>query len=333
LSSLGKIWASEQSPSEQSHLTLTPFYFTNDSKDIYFRMLNFLRIFNLFIFINITISCLFVSSSLAHAKVVNVTLHKVKIQSLNKKYSYPALLSAMQDSSLYSQINGYVIEVFVSVGEKVSKNQSLLRLQNVKPGYSDINLNSKISAQVSKIAIKSGQQVKIGDLLINLIEPNNLELFIEIPEIELTALAGEKTGEVKFHSIANNFPIKIIGISPQVKNDTGTATAVLIWDKNKLTPQMKQDIIEKLYSGMLGEAVFTKKIFEGLAVPKEAISNVRDKFIVKKVKDNISYEVIVKLGKELPMGMQEILSGINVDDEIILSSSLYVKDKQQVKIE
>ena len=286
---------------------------------------------NSLFFINFVIFSLLTPSSLANDKPISVMLHTVKVHNIDKEYSYPVLLSSMQDSSLYSEINGYVTEIFVSVGTKINKGQPLLRLQNIKLGYSDINLKSEIAGQVSKIAVKLGNQVKLGDLLIQLIEPNNLGMFIEIPETELTALSIGDTGEAKFHSTTNSFPVKILGISPQIKNDTGTVTAELVWEKNKLTPQMQQDVIGKLYSGMLGQAIFTKKLFDGIAIPKETISNVRDQFIVKKVKNNIAHETVVKLGKELPMGMQEILSGVDVNDEIILSSERYVKDKQQVK--
>lgn len=300
---------------------------------IYLMILKISPIHNLFLLIYIAVFSLFVSSSLAQDKPVTVRLHKVKIESIIKEYSYPVSLSAMQDSRLYSVIDGYVAKIFVSIGTKVNKGQSLMLLQNVELGYNHIYIKSKISGQVSKIDAKLGSQVKSGDLLIHLIEPNKLGLLIEIPESELTVLAIGDTAEVKFDSTANNFPVKIIGISPHIKNETGTATAELIWDKNKLTTQMQQDIVGKLYSGMLGQAVFKKKPFDVLAIPVESISNVRGKFIVRKVKDNISYECPIKLGKELSSGMQEILSGINVNDEIIVSSDSYVKDKQQIKVE
>lgn len=262
-----------------------------------------------------------------------VKVHKVVATEIYDTYKYPVSVESKHEREIYSEINGVVHDIHVTVGEWVKKDAVLMHLKPIGPEFAELTIKSSLAGQVTQIAKKTGSHVKKDELLIHIVDPKDLTIKIEIPEAELALLSVQQAGEAKFRSITMALPIVVTGISSLIEQTTGTATGQLDWDG----PNFKNDEInlinKHVYPGMLGMVTFKVNQRNGITIPSQALLHEKSEDKVRLVKNGKASKKIIKLGKHLDGGMIEVTDGLQVGDMVVSSTGKYVKENEEVLVE
>ena len=268
------------------------------------------------------------------AEKKTVTVHKVSISKIHDIYKYPVVVEPKYEREIYSEIRGYVENIYVTVGNLVKKGDILMDLKPTGPGYTEkaFIIKSPIDGQVARLDKKVGSYIKPDDLLLHIVEVNDLDLKIAIPQAELKLLSTKQKGAVEFRNSNIALPIIISGISQVVDQTTGTATGKLNWDSNSFNVEQSQMIKTDIYPGMLGYAIFKLNKRDGVVIPTKAIFYEKNEKKIRLVRDNKSIRKTIKLGKQLEGGLTEVLDGLQDGDLVVVSTSQYLKENEKVLV-
>ncbi|MCA9749840.1 MAG: efflux RND transporter periplasmic adaptor subunit, partial [Romboutsia sp.] len=238
------------------------------------------------------------------------------------KNKYPAILESEQDNYLYSEISGYIKEINCHIGQTVSPGQVLMTLQHIIPGYEPIKIKSQIHGQIFSLSVKVGTQIKQGDLLANIVNPEKLLAHIEVPAEERQLFKIGSLGILSFSTQKENIEVEVKNIAPQVNRDTGTISMKLnLNNENSLVP------------GLLGVEEFEFSKNTGILIPQKAVAYERMKTIVRVIKNDVVTKVEVKLGDKNINNTVEVLSGLQPGDTVVTHSNKYLKTGDKVIIE
>lgn len=264
-------------------------------------------------------------------KVVKV--YKVTTAEVCDLYKYPVIVEPKYARDMYPEVTGYVQNIYVTVGSWVKKDSNLMQLKPTELGTEAFIIKSPMEGQVTQITKKIGSHVKPDDLLLQIVDPNELTIKIEIPQAELGILQVSQQGEAQFHTIPVQLPVVIMGVSSYVDPATGTATGQLDWDKKNLQSDLRQEIKLHLYPGMLGYVTFKVNKRQGMTIPVQAVLREKNATKVRLVKDGKATRVIVKLGKRLAGGLQEVIDGLQPGDDVVVSTNKYIRENEEVVVQ
>jgi len=266
--------------------------------------------------------------SICHASGKQVNVIKVSTLQLYDTYSYPTSVIAIHDNSMYAETSGFVSELNVKLGQSVTRGQKLVVLNSLQPGYSAKEISSQIDGQVAALDLRLGQQVKPGDLLIRVLNPDILTLQLELPEDEYPFLKQNTKGTIKFRSIETQIPVVITGMAPNIKSNTGTITTTLnfVEDSSLITNAISTQILP----GMVGIVTFKVPKHKGISIPLNGIYREAGKMVAKLVVANKVVTQELQLGRKSFDGTQEVISGLNDGDIIIVGSSQLLLDGEEV---
>ena len=264
-----------------------------------------------------------------------VKAQKVVINEIFDTYKYPVVIEPKYERGMYAEFNGFVQDIYVNVGSMVTTNTSLMDLKATDPGRTSqaLTMKSPMSGQITQVGKKIGSYVKTGDLLVHIVDPNNFSIKIEVPQAELALLADKPPGEAEFRGVDGHLPVVVIGVSALIDPATGTASGQLDWDKKNFKANEARLIHQHIYPGMLGYVTFKLHYRKGILIPSRAILYEKQQAKVRIVKDGKANKVIVKLGKLLAGGQQEIIAGLQVGDMVVVATGKYVRENEDVLLE
>jgi len=126
--------------------------------------------------------------------------------------------------------SGYVVSVFVSVGDRVKKGQDLLELETDK---ASLPVPSPVSGTVKKVLIEAGQNAEIGQMLFHIEEKTEASeepaAPVEKPKVETKAQPKEqpKPAEKKAQPVVKQAPAPVaIKTSIPAQKDVPAAPSV-----------------------------------------------------------------------------------------------------------
>ena len=109
---------------------------------------------------------------------------------------------------------GTVVGILVSVGDTVKKNQDLLELETDK---ASIPVPSAVDGVIKEILIKSGQDVKIGQVVMKIEEDPRASTQQEAPKTSAPSKSEQRPQpKVEAHPQAKSAPIPTVVSTPQV---------------------------------------------------------------------------------------------------------------------
>ena len=266
--------------------------------------------------------CLFLPFGVAHSALQKaiVTVKLLESRELFDLYSYPAVILSKIQSQLISEIDGIVKSVPAPLGKTVKRDEALVVLRNTDPiyQYSQFILRSPINGVVSQLEVSPGTQVVKGSKIGFVTDPVQKKLQIEVPALDLPAFKGVEKAEFIPDGQKDSIPVKLVGLSPLVNPQTGTAVGELEFARPiEFSP------------GTLGQVKFKLNSRSSLSAPEHAILYKGAQPYVRVLENGKAKHVTVTLGRR-QLGEIEILSGLQTNQQLIERASRFVADGEEV---
>jgi multidrug efflux pump subunit AcrA (membrane-fusion protein) len=277
----------------------------------------FCKIISIFLFIGIFSSTF---AATEPAKVRTQVLKKIEDSNL---LLFPARAYSRVETNLYAEYEGIVQTLPLNVGQKVSKNGTLMMIQNTDPvyQYAPVRIYSPVGGVVSAMEVKQGTHVTKGELLATVTDPSKLRVTIEIPAQDLPYIQAGKLGDFKSANSSNVAPVKVLGVSPLVDPKTGTSTADLEILKGNTIP-----------AGMVGQVSIKTDVHQAILISEDALTYRDGKPMLRTLINGKMKLAPVELGMSR-RGNVEIKSGAEEGQTVILRSSRFVSEGETVAIE
>ena len=236
---------------------------------------------------------------------------------------FPARTYSRVQTNLYAEGEGIVRSLPANVGQKVSKQEALMVIQNTDPvyQYAPIRVKSPVSGVVSALEVKQGAHVMKGMLLASVTDPSKLRITIEVPAQDLALVVAGRTGEFKSSSLPHPVKVKVLGVSPLVDSKTGTATADLELTESALIP-----------TGAVGQVSLKTNIHSAMVIGEDALIYRDGKPTLRTIVDGKIKLLGVELGASR-RGKVEIKTSIPDGQTAVLRASRFVTDGEKVIIE
>lgn len=257
------------------------------------------------------------------APVPIVFTENIKQTEIADTLSFPARVSPKIQAQVLAEMDGVVEKLYVQLGEKVSKGQTLFALKQIEPGYEyqSARIRSQVKGVMNSIEVTVGTRVSKGKLLGSIVDPHQVQVFIEVPARDIVFLQKQKLGKIKFQESDKDINVRILGLSPVVDIASGTASCELeVIDKILLQP------------GRLGKVTFNVNSHWGLQLPEQAIVYKGKDAFVRLLTDNKAKYTPVKLG-QMRNGKVEILEGLSENQEVILRANQYISEDEKVDVQ
>jgi HlyD family secretion protein len=206
---------------------------------------------------------------------------------------------------------------------RASYNQSLAYLKTLQDQLNYYYITSPITGVVTKKSVEEGMFVSPPTSILTLSKNSTLEAEISIPERYLPKVKLGQKATIKFDSIPDIY-LKITKISPTIDsiNHIFKAKAII------------ENPSEVIKQGMSFECqvIFNEKS-SAMLLPSDAIITSEGKKIVYLIgKDKKVVEKEVNIGVETTE-KTEVISGIEVDESVILEGNSFIKAGDLVEVE
>jgi multidrug efflux pump subunit AcrA (membrane-fusion protein) len=256
-----------------------------------------------------------------------VQIEKVKAVELFDVMTYPARLVPKVNASVLSEIDGMVVKISQPLGASVNRGQEILTMKNTDPGYdyATVALRAPVKGIVSSVEVTDGSRVTKGQKLATVTDPTQIRILIEIASSDLPFIRKGMLGELKVSTEEQKLPVQVTGVSPFVDPATGTASAELTWSRNH--PRTA-----KLPPGLSGTVSFRTEERKGFQLPEQAIVYRGDQTLVRIVDNGKAKYRPVTLGP-IRRGLVEVVKGLEEGIKVIVRSSTYVSDDEEITIE
>lgn len=224
-----------------------------------------------------------------------------------------------------AQFAGDVAEQLVVPNETVRKGQVLMRLNRRTIGreFSAYELRANISGQVNDIPFQPGMEFQAGDRLVEIVDTSNLIIRLHVSDKDRQLLRPDLDASIGFlgrHSEKGRV-YKIL------LNPTPATPLGLFPVEIKLTSP-SQGLI-----GQLGEVSIVAQTYEGIAIPRTALSENSGEYFVYLYKgDDQTVELRpVKVGTSFGP-MIAIEDGLELDEMLVIETSGFLADGQSVTL-
>ncbi len=284
--------------------------------------------------LSISLSLIFVLIALAPVELHGakpdipiILVEKMKPVEISEEITYPARVSSLVNATVLSETAGVVKQVNTRLGSFVKRGQALALVEHTDPvfKYAPVTVRAHISGVVSSIDITRGTNVAPGTPIATLTDPRKLQVTIEVPAVDLTKIHRGLGGTFKGVGELYAMSVAINGVSPYVDPTTGTATAQLKF----LDPFEK---IRSLRPGLVGTVSFRTARHKGFQITEDAIVYRGKLTYVRVVEDTKAQLTPVKLGRS-QRGIVEILEGVSKGTTVVVRSSQFIADGDEVAIE
>lgn len=260
----------------------------------------------------------------AEKKKPSVKVVNVIEESVADLLQFPAQIQAKERSVIISEAQGNLIEITVSLGQKVKAGDTVAILQNTMPGYefSKARLKSPIDGVVSQLFSPVGSKLMANAKILEIFNPNKLHAMIDIAAKDIGPLQLHSLGTFKHKDLGIEAKVKVLGVSPYIHPVTGTASAELefLGDVANLNP------------GLIGSVTFRVKERNAYLIPETAITYLGNKPKVGIIEEGKYKLLDIKLGAR-PAGKIEVTEGLKSNDQLVIRASGFVGEGEEVIIE
>ncbi len=262
-------------------------------------------------------------------KLTTVDVQAAKATQLFTLLTYPARLHPKINATVLSETEGVVTEIPAPLGAEVKKNEQLVVIKNTDPiyHYAPVRVGAPVKGVVSSMEVSVGSRVTRGQKLATITDPSQVLITVEIAASDLFTIRKGQKGDLRLPGSNENVALEVRGVSPFVDPATGTATAELVLIEK---PVSKEGNFP-LPPGSVGQVSFRSQEHAGIELPESAvIYRGKDTFVRVVESGKIKY-VPVGLGPT-HHGMVEIAKGLTEGANVVLRSSGYVSDGEEVLI-
>ncbi|OUD12692.1 hypothetical protein TPSD3_15700 [Thioflexithrix psekupsensis] len=204
----------------------------------------------------------------------------------------------------------------VALLEQDRARQSLERVLLAKT-----RIEAPFSGIIGLRYLSQGAYVRAGDDIVEVVKVDTLKLDFQIPERFLPQIQVGQAVSLQVDAYpATSFPGKVYAINPHLNETTRTASL-----RARVENPERQ-----LLPGMFARVALTlKQRDQAIVVPEQAIVPQGNQVYVFVVSEGKAKRVPVTLGVRLT-GRVEVLSGLSIGDELVVSGQLKLRDGAQV---
>ena len=201
-------------------------------------------------------------------------------------------------------------------------NSVVAQAEQAKNNLNYTQLIANADGVISEIIAEVGQVVSAGQTVLTLVQTNELEVEIDIPENKLSEVAEGKTAEVSFWAIPNKISAVVREISPMA-------------DAAARTYRVRLSLInppEKIQLGMTAEVIFnSQENFSGACIlPLSAIYRTGEKTQVWIVTEENKTALKVVTVEDFS-GNEVLVKGLFPKDKIITAGVHKLREGQAVR--
>lgn len=262
--------------------------------------------------------------AMAEKKKDSVFIVPAKKSDLFDEVIIPGVVESKVHADVLSEGQGIVSDFSKNLGESVERGKGIVKLKHTDPvyQYKSLNQTSPVSGVVSKIHTKVGTYVVKGQKLMTITDPSKVEIKARLGIRDLTKVKAGAEGNFLVQSLGETYPVKVVGVSPNLNPATGTAEIELKFLGKKKAPM-----------GSIGRLSFKTNQRSGFLLPEDVLSYQGSKVFVKK----IDQEKMTVAKTDVTIGVRqrgqvEILSGIGAEEWVVLRSSGFLKDGSEVEV-
>ncbi len=255
-----------------------------------------------------------------------VFVEKMKSAALHDELTYPARLVSKTSAALLAETDGVVRKISAPLGRAVKREETVLTIANTDPiyEYAPMAVRSPVAGVVSSVEVTEGSRVAKGQRLASVTDPAQVKILVEVAAADLFAITRGLSGELSVNSQVKPINVTVIGMSPFVDPGTGTATVELsLVDTKSKVP---------LPPGLVGKVSFKVREHQGLQLPESAVVYRGRLPAVRVVESGKARYAPVTLGPSR-QGLVEISQGVKEGAEVILRSSAFVAEGEEVKVQ
>lgn len=259
---------------------------------------------------------------------IKIKTQKVELSEIYDNTLYPGLVMAQEESIQLSHIDGIVRTINISLGQSVKKNEILMEIGHFDPGRQGgtFKVLSSIDGVVGSMNVTMGGIVHTNQELSKVINPHKLKVRLEVVGPDIPLIKSIKDGEMEIHK--KKYKVLIHSISPMLDQTTGTASVDLRFEKNI---NFDNDIP---LVGSIGMVRFKADFRKAIKIPNKLVNYDGTNYFVK-IADFGKKRAIKKT---VTLGLKindqvEILKGLTPGEDLIVFSSEYVKESDEIELE
>lgn len=257
--------------------------------------------------------------------------------------------------SISSQNNGTISSVYVTENQMVSKNTKLFKfddtsvqnqiaqaqkavklaqddLANAQTAEDELTIKSPIDGKIAELNIKKGDNVKNGDSIATIINPDLMQTVVSVDELDISSVKIGQSANITIDALSKTFTGEVTAIDEIGTSSNGVATynvtvSIENPDNVKVGMTTNASIITSSKSNVIVvpiAAVLNKSGDTGYVLSSDLLgSNVRSA-VMKNADIN---ELIKKYGKKVTIGsatstQYQITSGLNDGDTYVMAVTI-----------
>lgn len=182
--------------------------------------------------------------------------------------------------------------------------------------WSDMMIKAPVEGTITKVNIDPGEISSLSNFAISMIGVSNLQVEVDVPESDITKLTINDPVEITLDAFSSTD--KFAGVISFI-DPAATVINEVIYYKVKVSLNEQNELIK---SGMTADlAILTEQKDKALVIPSRAVVYKNDKAYVQVLVNNQPQEKEVEVGLKGDESLVEILSGLQVDEEVITFTS------------
>jgi multidrug efflux pump subunit AcrA (membrane-fusion protein) len=219
-------------------------------------------------------------------------------------YSFSGNIESKGRQDIFSAKEMHIIQVLIKEGDRVKKNDVLLKTTNG-------DIKAEINGEIAKVYTKNDTHAVQGTRLMDVADYTNLQTSVKVDEYDLDFLQVNKKVNVTINALKKEVNGLVTGISKEATNENGVSYFTATID-------LPED--SELRVGMSVEAkILNQKVTDVTILPMKVIqfdSKLKPYVLIPKEKGNTARKYVrtgINDGTVI-----EIKSGVNAGDEVLI---------------
>ncbi|MFW6214622.1 MAG: efflux RND transporter periplasmic adaptor subunit [Alkalispirochaetaceae bacterium] len=226
---------------------------------------------------------------------------------------------------VFPETNGELTELFVRVGEQVSRDQVIAEVDPSRPGQSFVAspVRSPIAGTVVALPGSIGQTVSMSTPVVRVSRTNELELVSRVSERFISKVSVGLEAVVRLDAYPDEqFGAVVSELSPVVDPATRTLEVKLRFDGTD----------ERIRSGMFASIRIITEEREGIVkIPADCLVTRFGETFVFVVNDGVAERRVVTPGIEVD-NILEVVDGLEPGEQVVYQGQSLLEDDVQVRV-
>lgn len=256
--------------------------------------------------------------------VTTVRSQKVELTTLNDYVATNGEVESQNAVEVFPNMAGKISKVYVILGEKVKKGQTLLKIDPSEPGsyYALSPVEAPITGSIMSTPLKAGTKVTTGTAVTMVGDVENLQITVPVQERYVADLKLGLKAQITLEAYNNVvFSAKVVRISPVVDAATRTKEVILHFESHD----------DRVNAGMFAKVkLFTNEYKDCIAILKDAIIDNGSEVYVFLSNGGVAQKCTVTTGVTVDT-LTQITSGLKAGDAVIVEGMLSLADGSAIK--